>query len=61
MFVLVQKIAKMFSGVLFWGRVTGLPKRGESYYSVEYSDGDRETMKIVEMLSCIDLYNKHNK
>ena len=45
------------------GKITELPNRrlGERYYTVEYEDGDEETMKLPEVLKCIDLFVKNNK
>ena len=55
------KIMKKFDDRLYVGEITELPKTGESYYRVKYKDGDSETMRITEVLKCVDLFIKNNK
>ena len=56
-----SKIMKKFNDRMFVGEITELPRTGERYYRVKYEDGDGETMKISEVLQCIDLFIKNNK
>ena len=58
-----SKIAKFFGlpKQLYIGEVVELPTPPDTYYSVVYGDGDSETMKLDEVLECIDLFNEHKK
>ena len=56
-----SKIMKKFSGRLFVGAITELPRSGERFYRVVYEDGDSETMRVTEVLKCIKLFVKNNK
>lgn len=56
-----RKVAKYFGDDCYFGRVTGLPKEGEKYFEIEYDDGDKETMKEIEVMRSISLYEEQQK
>ena len=56
-----SKIMKKFGNRIYVGEITELPRTGENYYRVKYEDGDSETMRITEVLKCIDLFVKNNE
>ena len=56
-----SKIMKKFDDKFYVGEITELPRTGEVFYRVKCDDGDGETMRISEVLQCIDLFIKNNK
>ncbi len=60
--LLKKRIAKTFTGEVFFGEITKYEEEGsDSWWHVVYDDGDSEDLEKAEMEQCLALYTKKKK